>query len=144
MSATELISVAPLLLVAIKDVPALKDFASDLKEGLYVLSFCYATEPHESELSVWQTELDKLQTGVLSGARVTTTPKWEKKKKKGGKGTKKKVNDRVANATQDKSGEEKMGVDNEAVEEVDDENGEAEDEVDHDIDEKEGTSCIFF
>lgn len=138
MSATELISVAPLLLVAIKDVPALKDFASDLKEGLYVLSFCYATEPHESELSVWQTELDKLQTGVLSGARVTTTPKWEKKKKKGIKGTKKKVNDRVADATQDKS-------DAEVADEAADGNGAAEDEVDHeagDIDEKEGTSCI--
>lgn len=82
MTATELISVAPLILVAIKDHVELKNFAGDLKEGLYVLSFCYAPEPRESELAAWQTELDNFQTGVLSGERMTTPLTWEKKKKK--------------------------------------------------------------
>lgn len=82
MTATELISVAPLLLVAIRGITELEEFAWDLKEGLYVLSFCYEPAPRESELQVWQRELDQFQHSVLSGTRVTTPPKWEEKKKK--------------------------------------------------------------
>lgn len=69
LTATEIISIAPLLLLAVRDIPQLNAHASDLAACLRVISFVYSRTPRRSELAVWTTELQRLYKDVLSQPR---------------------------------------------------------------------------
>jgi len=85
--ATESISLAPLLLLAIRGVEALRPAANLLIVTLQVCSFAYAPEATERMLTAWNTELQelssRLQTDVLLlPPKKVAKPKQTKETKK--------------------------------------------------------------
>lgn len=111
LTAYEVTSLAPLLLIALSGLPVLKEYASDLREALCTFSFVYASDAVERELTAWQHEcdnyVDAMDTPRMKSAQLTEDKAIEMGKQakaaakaaKAAKGTKGKPAANAGNAT---------------------------------------------